>query len=272
MARVCGYTAPTASRFVLAGVAAIAAGCSRGSAPPVRTDHTVRYVLEWNSSTVAPGSGGAFEVTNDLGYRVRVTRGYVVSRDLELSPCAIKPPPTVAFLLESIESLLAPRPAYAGHTGIADPSSTKIAQVESLLDVQPHAGGTVHPGAQTYCQAYYLIARADRDASGLPAEIDMVDQSVYVEGTFRRPGGSADEPFIVKTGVANGTLINLTAGGAAVRLNTGTQSAQVTFRRSRDTLFNRVDFATMAEKRIGREMLQNLISSVAVELRVEPDA
>jgi len=247
----------------------LSAGCARKEAdtPP---PHSVSYVLEWKRSKMEQAPDGAgWEVTNDLGYRVQVTRGYLVTRSLELIPC--NPVPPAVSLLERIGDLLGPRPAYAGHSAIADPSATKTATVESLLNPRSHAVATLYPGAQKYCQAHYLIARADPAATGLPSEVDMVDQSLRLEGRFQRPGESQETPFTVVTAVANGKLFDLprNQGQEGGALNTGGESATVVVRRDLDTIFDHVDFANMPDKRIGREVLQNLINSAEIEVRVK---
>ena len=52
-------------------------------------------------------------------------------------------------------------------------------------------------------------------------------------------------------------------------LDTSINSATVVVRRNLDTLFDRVDFATMDGKRIGREMLQSLIDGSTMEIVIE---
>jgi hypothetical protein len=226
----------------------------------------VSYVLEWKRerARALPADGG-WEITNDLGYVVRVARGHLVTRSIELVPCDVRPP-TVSWR-NAIDLLLAPRPAYAGHTAVADPSAIQNAEVESLLAAAARRPPMRSPGVQVYCQAHYLIARAAPEAVGLPAEIDMVDQTLRIEGTFRRPASAAFEPFSIVTSVANGKLFDL-----AERLDTERASAVVVIRRDLDTMFDRVDFAAMPAKRIAREVLQNLIDDTEIELRVSRDA
>lgn len=237
----------------------------QSGAQPAKT-RGVSYVLEWKrdrARSVAAHAG--WEVTNDLGFAIRVTRGYLVTRGIELVPCDPRSP--AASLRDGLNILFAPRPAFAGHTAVADPSALPVAQVESLLDVSTTQPATRYPGAQAYCQAHYLIARADPQATGLPADVDMVDQTLRIEGTFQRPGDTTVEPFSIVTSVANGKLFDL-----AQRLDTGRESAVVVVRRDLDPIFDRVDFVAMPAKRIARELLQNLIEHTEIEVRVSRDA
>ena len=277
LARVGGFSSPPPMQrragrpwktLVAAGLVLAGAGCSpTASAPPV---HSVRYVLEWKRSNVTEEPDG-WDVTNDLGYRVHVTRGYVVTRSLELIPCNPAPPPV--SLLDAITDLLGPRIAHAGHSAIADPSATKTAEVESLLSPRAHTAATLQPGAQKYCQLHYLIARAEPSATGLPSEVDMVDQSVRIEGSFQPPTGeSSPTLFALVTAVANGRLFDLPRRGQeSFALDTGTASGVVVVRRNLDSIFNHVDFANMNERRLGREILQNLINDTEIELEVHGD-
>jgi hypothetical protein len=240
---------------------------SPDSAPPAA--HSVSYQLEWRRrGGVDPPSDAPLEITNDLGYLVRVTRGYVVTRSIEMIPCAI---PSPVSLLDTIDRMIGPRPAFAGHSAIPDPSSTKSPTVESLLQRGPRQLPALYPGARMYCRAHYLIARADPQSAGLPTEIDMVDQTLRVEGTFQRRGEATATPFTVTSAVANGKLFELgtqSPSAAARRLDTTSESAIVIVRRNLDTIFDRVDFATMNEKRMAREMLQNLVDGAELEVRV----
>jgi hypothetical protein len=249
-------------RMLVLAFCLAATGCSRNDAGAV---HKISYVLEWKRAAVAARPDG-WEVTNDLGYRVGVTGGYLVTRSLELVPC--NPMPPIALLRE-IGDFLAPHPAYAGHSMIADPSALKNADVESLLNPQSHSPATMYLGPQEYCQAHYLIARADPAATRLPTDADMVDKTLWLEGWFQRPADSRRVPFSVVTAVANGRSFNLPAGADGAVLNTGSVSAEIIVRRNLESIFDHVDFANMDAKRIGREVLANLIDDTEVELRVQ---
>lgn len=230
---------------------------------------SIRYRLEWSRGRTHPLPDGGWEVTNDLGYRVRLTRGFLVMRDVALVPCDPKPPPTL--VLDSVRQWLGPRAAWAGHSGMADPSSTKLAQVESLTDLRPRDAGMAHPGAQIYCRAHYLVARADQAAVGLPRDLDMVDQSLFVEGTYQRTVDAVAVRFAIETAIANGVLAELKTAPAAapIRLDSGVQSATIVVRRRLDSMFDGVDFAAMDERRTAREILQNLIAGVGIELELQ---
>lgn len=238
--------------------------CQPGDA--VRAAHHVRYVLEWKRGTVRDlAPAGGWEVVNDLGFTVRVTRAYVVSRSIELVPCAPR-----AVSLRRLERFFSPPPALAGHGTSADPSASPRAEVESLAPAAPRELARVYPGARTYCRAHYLMARADAHAAALPADVDMIDRTLRIAGHVQPPDAAGFTPFAVATAVANGTLVDLHTTGVA-GLDSGRASAVIVVRRNLDTIFDRVDFGTMTEKRMAREILHNLIAGVEIEVRVDPD-
>ena len=259
--------------------ALMAAGCTSPNGGTRATTHQVRYELTWKADQWN-GQARAQErvLVNDLGYTVRLTRGYVVTRSMELVEC-----PKTAFddpltLPSDLVPWLAPRAAYAGHTmGTPNPAAISVPRVESLTDAATVTAGTVSLAPQRYCQVHYLVARADQNTVNLPHDLDMVDSSLHAEGTYRARGAEQDTPFRLHTTVANGRLVDLFPPGrfgdapAQFILDTGSDGADVVIRRDVDRLFNGMDFATMPEKTMVRQLLQNLIDTLQVEVRRRPD-
>ncbi len=245
-------------------------------APKAPAAHSVQYRLDWAMDNVAQSpDGAAWEVTNDLGYHVRVTRGYVTSYSMELVECPKDTPVTpVAQLGTRLWSIIEGA-AYAGHaTGTPNPAAIRPMQVESLTKPEAHAVGTVRLLPQAYCQLHYLVARAGHDAPGLPADLDMVDTSVHIDATYRAPGSSADIPFTLHTAVAYGALFDHTVNSAApMRVDTGRQAVQVTVRRHLGRIFDGVAFGTMPERAVAGQILKSLVDHVDVEITpVDDDA
>jgi hypothetical protein len=245
-------------------------GCQQAAPRPrSRTAHQVRYQLDWVWDGVTKTSDGtAWEVTNDLGYRVRVTRGYVTTYSMELVEC---PKGTAATPVASLGTLLwsiVEATAYAGHaTGTPNPAAIRPMQVESLTAPTARQVGAVLLAPQTYCQLHYLVARAGREAPGLPADLDMVDTSLHIDGTYRAPGTTADTAFTLHTAVAYGALFDHTASSpAALHVDTGTSATQVTVRRHLGRIFDSVDFVNMTDRMVAGQVLKSLIDHVQVEI------
>jgi hypothetical protein len=219
--------------------------------------------VEWNADR------SAWEVTNDLGYRVRVTRGYLTTYSMELVEC---PKPAVssaaARLFASLWSVVEPR-AWAGHaSGTPNPAAIRPMQVESLLAPTQHELATLTLAPQAYCQFHYLIARAGHDSPGLPTELDMVDASLHLDGAYRAPGATTETPFKFHTAVANGALLDHTGTAAApIHVDTGTEEVRVTVVRHLAALFKGVDFVKLNERALPGQILQSFVDGV--ELRIE---
>jgi hypothetical protein len=247
----------------------LVAGCEPASTPQIRTAHQVRYHLDWawdDANRTADGT--AWEVGNDLGYRVRVTRGYVTSYSMELVEC----PKDAATPVASLGTLLwsaVGSTAYAGHaTGTPNPAAIRPMQVESLTAPTARQVAVVLLSPQTYCQLHYLVARAGREAPGLPADVDMVDASLHIDGTYQAPETTTDTPFTLHTAVAYGALFDHTVNPAApLHVDTGSSATATTVRRHLGRIFDGVDFVTMTDRVIAGQVLKSLLDHVEVEIK-----
>jgi hypothetical protein len=120
---------------------------------------------------------------------------------------------------------------------------------------------------QAYCQFHYLVARAGHDSPGLPGELDMVDASLHLEGTYRAPGAVDETPFTLHTSVANGALLD--HGGnppAPIHVDTGVESVRVTVVRRLKALFKGVDFVKLNERALPGHLLQSFVDGVEVKI------
>ncbi len=242
--------------------AALAVGCARSAPPAAPSPHRVEYRLAWIGDDGARADDGAWSVTNDLGVRVRVTRGWITSHSMELVECPKEPAATpYGVALE----LLGGAVAWAGHaTGTPNPAAIRPMQVESLTEPADVEAGVVTLAPQAYCRLHYLVARAATDASGLPTAVDMVDATVHVEGAYRAPETATDVPFTVHSDVAYGQLFERVVGDAPLRVDTGTESVRVELRRRRSRLFDGVDFARMSERQAALRMLTSFVDATTV--------
>ena len=139
-------------------------------------------------------------------------------------------------------------------------------QVESLVAAADREIGTVTLAPQAYCQLHYLIARAGRGSPGLPDDLDMVDTSLHVDGTYRAPGSVTATPFTVHTPIANGALFERTAASTPIRVDTGAAGARVTVRRHLGSMFDAVDFAKMPDSVRAERVLASVVRHAVVEI------
>ena len=258
----------------------LAGACARMPEPAnarAAAPHVVTYALDWardDAGVTPPDADGAFTVTSDLGYAVRVTRGWITSYGVELVECpraaAAAPAPlarAAAVVWSALEGT-----AWAGHSADApNPAAAHPMQVESLVAPAAHDVARIELAPQAYCKLHYLLARAGAEARGLPREPDMVGTSLHVEGTFRAPGSASDVPFTLHTASAYGALVEH-AGPAPqpLRVDTGDHDARITVRRHRAHMFDGVDFARMPERAAAMQVLRALVEHV--DVRIEPAA
>ena len=249
-------------------------GCQQSPPPPSPAPHQVRYALAWARDDVTALPGGAgWTVTNDLGYVVRVTRGWVTSYSMELVECPKEALSRAARAGALVWSTLEGE-AWAGHaTGTPNPAAIRPMQVESLLEPVDREVGAVTLAPQSYCKLHYLLARAGREAPGLPAEVDMVDTSLHVDGSYRAPGASANTPFSIHTALAYGALFEHAGRDAtALHVDTGIRGATVAVRRHRGRMFDGVDFAHMTERAVALQVLRALVDHADVEVAAGDEA
>lgn len=243
---------------------------ARATAP-----HVVTYVLDWardDAGVTPPDADGAFTVTSDLGYAVRVTRGWITSYGVELVEC---PRDASVGSVERFGALVwsaLEGTAWAGHsTDTPNPAAAHPMQVESLVAPAAHDVARIELAPQAYCKLHYLLARAGAEARGLPREPDMVGASLHVEGTFRAPGSASDVPFTLHTASAYGALVEHTGTNPQpLRVDTGDGDARVTVRRHRARMFDGVDLAHVNERAAAMQVLRALVEHV--DVRIQPAA
>jgi len=237
------------------------------------------YRLAWHQDGVVRGSAEpGWSVVSDLGFHVRVTRGYLVSYGMEFVECEGDPagagPRSAASRAGALAALLGPSPAHAGH-GSADPNPARLGTtfVESLTEAGTIDVGYVEAPAYRYCSLHYLVAGARRGAVGLPDDVDMLGASLHVEGVYRAPSGQIEAPFTIRTSAANGVLGALRGSLArfgpagVVEVDGSIESARATISRDLSTMFDGVDFVALSDRQASWRVLNNLIA--ATEIVVE---
>ncbi len=256
------------ARAIAAVVLAVTAtGCA--SSPPQPAPHEVRYRLTWDRDGVTPTNDGGFDVTNDLGYRVHVSRGWVTSYSMELVECPKEAAAGLAFVAGALVRPLLGDTAWAGHlSGTPNPAAIKPMQVESLIRPEPHEAGAVTLAPQPYCKLHYLVARAGHDSPGRPSELDMVDTTLHLDGTFRAPRSTTDTAFTVHTASAYGQLFDRAGDPPrTIRVDPGDGALQVDVRRHLGRMFDGVDFTRMPERAVALQILKALVDRVDVAIR-----
>jgi hypothetical protein len=226
-------------------------GISDGD-PIVRED--VSYTLSWDWTGAQRFDAKGWLVDNDLGYRVQVNSGRLVTRNLELIDCH---PAAPGPALNALWRLLSPRAAYAGHSSlVAGASRITKSYEEDLADPGEREIESRTVSDPQYCQAHYLIARA----KGAPPSAAGFE----VAGSWSRDG-QPGQPFSIRSNLAYGEikqLRNADDGRPAIRSIVG--GIRVEVRRPLAALFAGVDFAEMDERAQAMQALRSLVGQTQI--------
>lgn len=270
--RAIGLVTAAVSLFVLPLVVdTIAPSKVNGQSHAHTAGTEILYTLNWRWGKAIPQADhGGWTVTNKLGYRIRVRRGYLVTGGVQLVHCQANAKDQA---LSQFMRWLYPEPVYAGHGGEQDESRSAGPYVESLAQPDPITLERVLiPQGATYCQVHYLVAPGLETAKGAPAEINMAGTSLYIEGDYYSSGQETAQPFTIKTELAWGAISNMlpVAGERAVtRLQISNKRAIISFRRDLGTLFDEVDFDHMSETDQARAVLRSLTRQTQVFVESE---
>lgn len=244
--------------------------------------HQVDYLVSWDTSGVTLSDDG-FELTNNLGYDIELTGGYLVFYSTQLVPCEDDESSELALVQSSgIDwgkwwgRLVGIRTAHAGHGDEdLDPSVMDQSYIENLV-----APETMELGSRTiegthYCQIHYLVARGGAETIGLPEDQDMVGASLYMQGTWSL-NGADPQPFMILSSVAYGTMVNLyptSYYGVAEKqfeLDASLSGARVEVERNLLGFFDDLDFETMTDTQLERRVLQNVIETSRIHVEAIP--
>jgi hypothetical protein len=253
----------------------LAAACTRAPSAPApahaAAPHVVTYALDWaadDAGATSRDADGSFTVTSDLGYTIRVTRGWFTSYGVELVECPRDAAPAPLAHAAGLVWSALEGTAWAGHSSdTPNPAAAHPMQVESLVAPESHDVAKIELAPQAYCKLHYLLARAGADARDLPREPDMVGTSLHVEGTWRAPGSVSAVPFTLHTASAYGALVEHANGDARpLRVDTGDGDARITVRRDRAHMFDGVDLAHVPERTAALQVLRALVEHVEVRV------
>ena len=210
---------------------------------------SVVYRVNWNQEGVVQDKGGGWMVQSDLGYKVHLRRGFLVTYGASLKPCE----PT-----NQTGSRWSPlfwgANAWAGHGQFQDASAVHSTIVEDLTTLNPRLLGQATFPLASYCEAELLIARSDHKTQNLPKEVDMLQHSLYLDLLWSKDD-SKDVPLEVKVKLAH-------SGSAAFSSSTQSSSLTVTQTRLVSGLFDQIEFKTEHPARVARQVLSNLMSDV----------
>jgi hypothetical protein len=209
-----------------------------------------------------------------LGFTVRLDEGYLVSHGLGLVPCqtndrTMSIPPRTGSLLTPLFEWLKPNTARAGHSADDDVPRFPGSYVEPLHEPDRTAMGTLEIPSGRYCETHYLIARAQPPMHGEPKGRSLARKTLYLRGTWHAPADGLDPTrFEVLSPLGNGALdplkTSITEAGEPLVLDAEHPSLHLEISRHLPDLFHGIDFPTMAERDIARQVLKNIVHGTVI--------
>ncbi len=247
--------------LLLTGLASIASSERSGQ---------LDYQLIWDWGR-AEATATGWRTVNDLGYRIEVTNGYLVSHSAALLACTPAELGPWERLIDSISAGLGldPAIAQAGHSALDAEPTQVIAPVGESLDRPRDAdlgAVVVQAPARAYCQAHYAIGRAAGDG--------IEGGSIHLEGRFRSDAG-AWQAFELDSALAWGHIAVIRTPDeteneeeTSLRL-VGDAPVRIEIHRDLGALFDSVDFEAMDAETRAKAVLLALARSTRFEWIVD---
>ncbi|MBI5515203.1 MAG: hypothetical protein HY909_15610 [Deltaproteobacteria bacterium] len=219
----------------------------------------VRWRLGWDASRITRAPDGSWSVTTDLGYRVTVTSGALVTLGLTLHHCEAS-----TRSGWSPRRWLGPSSAWANHGKELDPSAVRELLVEDLAALAPRSLAALSVSTRAYCEGHWVLSAPPlaREAE-LPVGLGRV--TLTLQGSWSR--GAASGPIALTSTLANGDVVALQSATLAPSFE-GPIDATLT--RSPGSLFDGITFESDGPAAQSWRVLENLVRGAT--LRVERSA
>ncbi len=214
---------------------------------------SVAYQLDWDR-TGAQQTADGWAITTDLGYRVFLEAGTVVTYHATLAPCEET---TVASRLLG---LALGAPAWADHAVVDDPSLVLASAAEDLVAGQALVldPGTIETAE--YCGFNWLLARGDE---GTVYE----GTTLALQAVWQAPDGAWGE-LAVQTDWADGRLLDwVDLDTTGLEPNDAPYDLELVVERDLGRLFDEIDLATATDNEVPWALLENLLDHARVEVR-----
>jgi hypothetical protein len=239
---------PPCLRALASAAVLLAAGCS--SVSEISQGLVIAVAAEPPTSPERDADGSLM-VSTDLGYQVTLTRAYLVSTSVEIFSCQRMAARVQRWFIGRAE-------AHA----LGAPTRLGTAFVEKLTGTAgaSHELGEIRPPPDRYCRIAYTASAADRDAIGMPPDGVAVGNTVYLEGTFKRPA-EPPRPF----SVSSSAPFTVEAEIGALELFDTSSTPLLLIRKRADHWFDGVDFENHPARVIAREVLDNMRGSIRLE-------
>jgi len=237
-----------AGLVALAGLIALAAACDQAPPRPVN----VQFDLAWDTAGAKVEDGHAL-IATDTGYEVELDRLTLTTYSVELMPCQPLPPPKKAAI-----SFIGT--AWAGHQAGHPVTRTNKSGFEAPLTADTLTMDKIPVPDVAYCGAHYLIGRLLDPPPGMdPA--NTVGFSLRAHGRYHKAGADTWTELTLDTPVAHGILLDFPDTTKGTRFKDGDV---LVVTRKLGPMFNGVDFQTMDEAAVVRQILRQVVSGTVV--------
>lgn len=216
----------------------------------------VRYVGTWDTGGVTTATDGSLRLADG----VIIKTGVVTTFSAQLVSCEVFEDgcSTLAHVVRE----LGIQNAYAGH-GSADvePTETPAAVTEVLGATGEQALGSGVMEAGPYCAVHLLIGRFPA-IFGVDDPASMSGYSVRITGERPAAGDAKPAvPFVAEGAMAHGEILPfrraVSVSGPVV----------VNVQRTLSSAFEGVDWQTMTDKDVARQVVQNLVTHTTVHIK-----
>ena len=225
---------------------------------------TLEYFLTWDTNDLSKNENGEWEFTNNRGYPIRLSQGYLITYSVQLVEC----PHEESTALKWFNRILGIRTAHAGHPNPQDnPAAIYQSLGENLIDAESQSIGIVEVEPNSYCQLHYLVAGATLETTSLPDEINLLGTTVYLSGFYQSLDTEEWIPFKIHTPLANGVLNSLFEDfedheeEEPMTLNTNGDRLFIETQRKLSGFFEDVNFADMTSLEMERQILRGIVNN-----------
>lgn len=219
--------------------------------------------LSWDRHGVETAAGQLL-LTNDLGYRIELAQGYIVTLSVELVPCEKWGSRQPVGSQARLYGWLVGRPAYAGHRRVLSQRRLQHSTAESVMTLADWKLGRLVPPDVTYCKAHYLIGRAFAATQSLPQNVDLRNRSIYLKGTYQKPNTTDRLAFEIMTSEASGRIVSLSNSDGSSFNKRLPPNTRLDVERKLVRLFDGVDFKMPHRPETVRKILGNLVRSTVI--------
>lgn len=177
---------------------------------------------------------------NTEGVKITLTKAYLTLWSVNLE----KNCDDASFAFLKFNWLLPSAQAHADDTPtrMGTPNVIDLLAAEETLFVLGETG----PPPGDYCGVTVELLKADQDAQYLPATVNMLDRTLYLEGEYIPLGSTEAVPFTIDTGRALREARLRYA--VPLTLSSSTQQATTTLSITYDRWFDGVNFAALSEQ------------------------